>query len=161
MTALEYVGIAEYKLLNRPGILACSALGSCVGVCLCDGEKKLIGLLHALLPTARGDRAINNPLKYADTGIARLVDAMVNMGASKDRLRAKIVGGACLYQYEQFCLASEIGSQNVISARDTLNRLGIRIIAEHVGGEYGRSIHLNQSDFSVKVTVLSKGVIII
>lgn len=159
MTQIIYVGIAEYKVITGTGILACSALGSCVAVCLWDYETRVTGLVHALLPTSRESIVRSSPAKFVDQGINLLVKEMESCGASIDRIMAKIVGGACLYRYEQSCAASETGAHNIATAKEALKNLGIPIIAQHVGGEYGRSIKVYPEDFAVYINVLSKGVL--
>ena len=161
MNPLVYVGIAEYKILDRPGLLACSALGSCVGVCLWDPDTKLAGLLHILLPTVKSSNLKDNPAKFADRGIEQLVLEMERRGATRRRLRAKLVGGACLYHYEGNCAATEIGDRNVAASRAALRSLGIPVLAEHVGGKFGRSIRFDRDNFEIRVTVLTHGVSVI
>ncbi len=158
MTDVCYVGIADGKMLSVSGVLACSALGSCVCVCLWDRQTRLTGMLHALLPCARDAVQTGNPFKFADAGTEALVRAMEAHGASRERLCAKLAGGACLYRYERSCAASEIGARNVAAARAALHALCIPILAEHVGGGSGRSVRLNCEDFSLRVHVLSQGV---
>lgn len=161
MKDLTYVGIAEYKIISREGILACSALGSCVGICLWDRKTKLAGLLHVLLPSIRENIAKTSHAKFADSGIEELVRKMEDRGAERKDLRAKLVGGACLYHYERFTAAAEIGDRNIEASRKTLKLLQIPIVGEHVGGEYGRSIKFNAQDFTIKIKILSQGETII
>lgn len=161
MKPITYVGIADYRIIAEAGELACSALGSCVAVCLWDYETRIAGLLHALLPSPSEALDKSNPAKFVDSGTVLLAEEMEKKGASRDRLMAKLVGGACLYQYERACAASEMGGRNTIAAREALKKLGIPIIAEHVGGEYGRSIRLNAENFEISVNVLAQGRIVI
>lgn len=161
MSAITYVGIAEYRVARGEDILACSALGSCVGVCLWDCETRLAGLAHVLLPSTKEANDKSNPVKFADLGTEKLVAVMEAQGAVRRRIRAKLVGGACLYRYEHACAASEIGTRNIEAVRLTLKRLGIHILAEHVGGDFGRSMRLSPETFEVRVHVLSRGTFII
>lgn len=161
MSDITYVGIAEYKLKQGKGELACSALGSCVGVCVRDSETGLTGLLHILLPKADEFSAGSNPKKFADTGVEALVKDMARRGNGVKSLAAKLVGGACLYYNEKPGAALDISRRNVDVARQTLERLGIPILAEHVGGRYARSIRLDPKSFEVRVTILSRGTAVI
>ena len=66
-------------------------LGSCVAVCLFDPVARIGGLNHFLLPRAPGK---NNSLRFGNVAVPRLIEAMVECGAVKRRLQAKVIGGA-------------------------------------------------------------------
>lgn len=161
MSGVTYVGIAEHKILDKPGVLACSALGSCVAVCVRDRDTRLAGLLHALLPTSLDSASRSNPSKFADSGVALLVRELECRGARRESMTAKLIGGACLYYFEKPSATARIGELNVESARETLKTLGIPVVAEHVGGGFGRSVHFDRDTFAVSVNVLSQGVTVI
>lgn len=161
MSDITYIGIGEYGLKCGSGLLACSALGSCVGVCLWDHQTRIAGLIHILLPAGKGALAEKSPAKYADSGIELLVKKMERRGANPKRLTAKLVGGACLYANEKPVSSLDIGERNIEAARATLSRLRIPILAEHVGGVLGRSLRLDAESFQVQVTELSGGTSII
>lgn len=44
------VGIADMGIAKSPDILR-TVLGSCVGICLYDPQKKIAGLSHIMLPS--------------------------------------------------------------------------------------------------------------
>ncbi len=71
-------------------------MGSCIGVLIYDPEVKVGGLLHYMLPDATIDKqkAVDKPFMFATTGVPRLFKEAYNMGASKNRLLVKVVGGA-------------------------------------------------------------------
>ncbi|HLL89853.1 MAG TPA: chemotaxis protein CheD, partial [Tepidisphaeraceae bacterium] len=64
------------------------SLGSCIGVSAYDPAAQVAGMLHYQLPTSTMDanRAKQNPLMFADTGMACLLAAMERAGAKKNRL---------------------------------------------------------------------------
>ncbi len=55
-------------------------------------------MLHFQLPDSRIDppKAQANPFVFADTGLPRLVNKWVSMGANIKRMRVKIAGGATM-----------------------------------------------------------------
>lgn len=132
------VGIAEGKIICSPGILVAYALGSCVGVCLYDSRAKLAGMVHILLPSQ--DCAIHreNKYKFADTGIALLVDEMEKRGAKRSRITAKLAGGAELFPTIEKDM--NIGSRNVSAAKEWLKKQRIPVMAEDTGNSYGRTV---------------------
>lgn len=141
------VGIAEGKVIKAPGELVTYALGSCVGICLYDREKKIAGMVHILLPYKKDAVSQSNPYKFADTGIVMLIQVMERYGASAKRLIAKIAGGAEMFQrtetFQKGTDDTQIGQRNVEAARKVLNELRIPIIAEDTGDRLGRTISLS------------------
>jgi chemotaxis protein CheD len=139
---IETVGIAQYKVAFSPRILSVIGLGSCVGVCLYDPIAKIGGLSHIMLPDSSISKSKEfKPGKFADTAIAVTLDEMIELGALKSRISAKIVGGATMFRNNGVTdPIFEIGIRNVEAAKKTLKNEGIKIVAEDIGGDYGRSI---------------------
>lgn len=139
--AVVTVGIADLNVVKEPDVLATYALGSCVGICLYDAEKKIAGLAHIMLPLSReaaGNNGIDNRRRYADTGITELIQSMSLMGASPARLTAKIAGGAQMFSTTSSVF--NIGERNVAAVKKILAAYKIRIIAEEIGENYGRTV---------------------
>lgn len=133
------VGIADLNVALPPDQLATYALGSCVGICLYDPDRKIAGLAHIMLPWSKeANNSSPNPYRYADTGITALLQKMCSRGASTLRLKAKIAGGA-----QMFATSSEvfnIGDRNVQAVKTVLNSYKIPIIAEQTGSNFGRTV---------------------
>ncbi|HEY4716696.1 MAG TPA: chemotaxis protein CheD [bacterium] len=127
--------IAELKVVNLPDIILCLGLGSCLAVCLYDTVRKSAGVVHALLPSSNG--MSSEPGKFVDRAINRLLEDMRNSGSRASDVVTKLVGGANIFH---FVNSPTIGERNIESAKRLLTRLGIPIVAEDVGGNYGRSI---------------------
>ena len=88
------VGIGEGKTAVNQQILISYALGSCVGVCMYDRDKKIAGMAHIVLPGKESAVSRENPYKFADEGVKELIREMERAGASRKRITAKIAGGA-------------------------------------------------------------------
>ncbi|HKB79793.1 MAG TPA: chemotaxis protein CheD [Thermoanaerobaculia bacterium] len=118
-------------------ILVSTILGSCVAVCLWDPETGVGGINHFLLPL--------NPLRggadarYGNTAMPRLLEGMLERGASARRLMAKVVGGASVITGLSVSRRS-IGEQNVIVAREFLRTLDIPVAGDQTGGRRGRKL---------------------
>lgn len=137
------VGMADLNVVKSPGILFTLGLGSCVGIALYDEHVKVAGLSHIMLPSSKMIKNNQNKAKFADTAILILIEKMLAMGAKKDRLKAKIAGGAQMFS----TTASgnnllKIGERNVISTLEVLDSLNIPVIGQDTGGNYGRSVEL-------------------
>lgn len=120
-------------------------LGSCVAVALHDPSSKVGGLNHYLLPEGLPDEREN--ARYATSAIPMLVEECVKLGANRNRLQAKIYGGANVISVSQ--LGDGIGKRNIEFAEQILRTLGIPIIEKNVAGESARTIKLNTATFDV------------
>lgn len=136
------VGMADMKICRTPDKLTTLGLGSCVGVVIYDPITKISGMVHVMLPDSTKIRNNSNIAKFADTGIVALVDDMVKNGAARERLVAKIAGGAKMFATNA-CKGSDImnvGIRNVEATKEILSQLKINILAEDTGLNYGRTI---------------------
>ncbi|NLJ57634.1 MAG: chemotaxis protein CheD [Tissierellia bacterium] len=147
------VGISDMKIVRVPDLLISYALGSCVGVCIIDKSAQVAGMAHILLSyNKNGDK---NIFKYADTGITEMVRQMEGLGALKSRMTAKIAGGAKMFEIKGSSSLGHIGERNVAATKETLADLKIRITAQDVGKNYGRTITFDSS--TGKLTIKSFG----
>jgi chemotaxis protein CheD len=143
------VGIGEVKVEQGQTILAAYGVGSCVVIILYCVEKQIGGLAHCLLPQGNG-----TDLKYPKNAIAEMLKQMEARGALREKLTAKIVGGATMF--EGFARQA-IGKRNVKEAQDELNGHNIPVIAEDVFGNWGRSIRFNLETGEVRVKSFTHG----
>ena len=67
---------------------------------------------------------------------------MVRAGASRTRLVAKIAGGAKMFEVTGTAIGS-IGEKNAAASKKKLRELGIRLLAEDTGLNYGRTVELH------------------
>ena len=133
------VGIADMKILQMDGELITYALGSCIGICLYDPKLKLAALIHIMLPINR-EAGRKNTMKYADTGIRETLKMLEAKGARRDRMIAKIAGGAKMFEVAGNSTLGNIGQRNIESVRLNLRKEGIRILSENVGGSVARTL---------------------
>ncbi|MDR0874712.1 MAG: chemotaxis protein CheD [Clostridiales Family XIII bacterium] len=152
------VGISDYKTSKSPDTLVTYALGSCVGIFLYDPASRIGGLSHIMLPSSslRTNDAADNRMKYADTAISDMLASMESLGAGRDFIHAKIAGGANMFGKMDGSFIDTIGDRNVDAVRQELARLGIPLIAEDVGANYGRTVHFNLKDGSVEIQSIGK-----
>lgn len=139
------VGVGEYKIIRSPGKLTCIGLGSCVGIAIYDMRAGLGGLAHAMLPRYEEGRDKVNASKYADSAIMIMVDELLELGAQRCHLRAKMAGGAQMFSF----ISSDtlnIGLRNSESARATLRGENIPLLAEDCGGTKGRTVTFGPGD---------------
>ena len=152
------VGIADCKIAEAPDILR-TVLGSCVGICIYDSQKKIGGLSHIMLPDKKRDSA--SYLKYANTAIPFMLEEMEKLGSKKENMVAKIVGGATMFKLNGTSIMSEIGRNNITRVREILGEIRVNIVAEDVGGDYGRTVDFYTDSGEVKIRSMEHEEIII
>lgn len=140
------VGMAELKVAKAPYVLSTIGLGSCVGIALYDPTTKIAGLAHIMLPESTAIQANLNPAKFADTAIAKLINDMLRMGAKPTALRAKIAGGAQMFNFDSTNDNLRVGDRNVEATRRVLNAHRIPLIAEETGSTFGRTVEIHAED---------------
>ena len=133
---------------RAPEQIVCLGLGSCVAIILYDPVARIGGVAHVLLP--KSPIKCDGEEKYADTGTRKLVKEMLSHGAKKERLVAKLVGGAQMFPNLNLSIAN-IGRENSMIIRNILRELMIRIVAEDLGGNRGRSAYFDTSDGHITV----------
>ena len=130
---LVHVVQGDYAIADRDGIVMTAVLGSCVAACLRDPLAEVGGMNHFLLPET-GLHASTGVL-YGAQAMELLINALMKHGARKDRLEAKLFGGA-----RMIAGLSDIGRSNGEFARRFLRDEGIPCVAESLGGIRARRI---------------------
>lgn len=147
------VGMADLNICNPPDNLTTIGLGSCIGIALYDPSTKISGLAHIMLPDSTQIRNNTNIAKFADTGIQKLYDDMIAAGADKRKIVAKIAGGAKMFELSGGSNSViNIGESNAAASRAKLKELGICLVAEDTGLNFGRTVELysETGDFLIK-----------
>lgn len=139
------VRMGEIAVASGDELLAAVGLGSCIGVALFDREARIAGLAHVLLPEPSSGRA-GGPGRFASTAVPALLQEMEAAGAVRQRIVAKITGGASMFRGLSPNGVGAVGERNADAVRQALQRLGVPLVAEDVGGNWGRTIHVLPGD---------------
>lgn len=140
------VGLGEARALKAaPGLaddaaLVIFGLGSCVAVCLWDGEAAVAGMAHVVLPGADPNGGPNP--RFARSALPALMLLMQAEGATGDprRLVARLAGGALVLSVGAVAGAARIGHANAAAILDVLAEADIDVAACDLGGSFGRSV---------------------
>ncbi|HEY0777161.1 MAG TPA: chemotaxis protein CheD [Gemmatirosa sp.] len=153
---LLVVGIGDVRVTDVPEArLVTYALGSCLGVAIHDPVARVGGLLHVMLPDSAIDpvKAAQAPALFVDTGVPLLFRESYRLGARKERLVVRVVGGshaAAREADDRF----QIGRRNVSALRRILARNGVPVTAEDVGGcQRSRTVTLDVATGALTVRV--------
>jgi len=138
---------------NAPSVVT-TILGSCVAVCLYDPILKIGGINHYMLPLWNGE-GLASP-KYGNIAIEKLVEKMYQQGSKKTNLVAKVFGGGEVIDttIKQF----NIGERNIKIAKEMLEMYNIPIVAQSVGGKFGRKIQYTTNTGEVKHKFIERNV---
>jgi len=150
------VGMADIQTIKGPGLFTCLGLGSCIGFCALDPVANVAGMVHVMLPERFPDKPVDNPGKFADTGIIALVQALEKLGANRSRLVCAMAGGAQVFKFGANVASKlDIGARNGIAVEEQVKKLGLRVIARDIGGNAGRTMTLDAATGEVKVRTVS------
>ena len=146
------VGMADLKIAKFPDALTTLGLGSCIGIALYDPTSKVGGLVHIMLPDSKSIKNNSNIAKFADTGIVELVSQMIRAGAHRNKIVAKIAGGAKMFATTGLSDIRNIGERNAQASILMLNELKIPLLARETGENYGRTVELycDSGEFIIK-----------
>ncbi|PIH02993.1 chemotaxis protein CheD [Clostridium combesii] len=151
------VGIADLNVGKNPDKIITVGLGSCIGIVLYDGIKCIGGLSHIMLPDSTQFSKVTNPMKFADLAIPILVEKMEKLGARKNGLKAKICGGASMFNFSDKSMVMDIGNRNGKAVKEKLKELSIPLLAEDIGGNKGRTMIFDTSTGKVYIKTVGLG----
>ncbi|MDJ0820459.1 MAG: chemotaxis protein CheD [Paracoccaceae bacterium] len=123
----------EFKVSAEPDVVLSTLLGSCVAVCLSDIESGIGGMNHFLLPEREGQAGESE--RYGAYSMELLINDMIKRGARKDRMQAKLFGGASM-----IAALNDIGASNAVFAKSFLANERIPCVAESLGGNAARRL---------------------
>lgn len=128
----------EYCVSKDKGeiVIAKDLCGSLV-VTMHDPSIGAGALAYILLPQAPPGQ--EEGFQFAATAIPRLLKLLMEQGASKDRIAAKLVGGSCVMGSGIF----SIGKRNVAWAKETLREIGLAVAGEDTGGSHKRNVRFD------------------
>jgi chemotaxis protein CheD len=142
----------EHKVTAEPGVVISTLLGSCVAVCLQDPVARVGGMNHFLLGEPGEDRAMrpDERQRYGIHAMELLINAMMAHGASRQRLRAHLYGGANIIPG-----LGGIGSSNAAFARQFMATEGIAIGRCELEGTLARKVEFMPYEGRVRSTLVN------
>ena len=138
----------EVAVPQDPAILV-TILGPCVSVCLFDPRSGVGGMSHFLLPVPPNDGQPN--ARYGQWSQEELIRRVIAVGARRERLVAKVFGGAHITKFKTPKNAKSLGRQNWETALRLLEADGIPVLAKDVGKTFARKVIFKTDDVSAWV----------
>jgi chemotaxis protein CheD len=156
MTTLR-VKVADFAVgKNGDTVIATVGLGSCVAIALYDVTTRVGALAHVLLPSESMARDKSNHAKFPGAAVPLLLAQMKGLGSTSG-IKARLVGGASMFATLLTNGGVNIGERNVAASRAALAAAGVPLLAEDVGGDYGRSVYFHLVDGRIEVHSLKAG----
>jgi chemotaxis protein CheD len=152
------VRVADLRIGVADDVLVTVGLGSCVAILLHDPTARVGGLAHTLLPSPALARADGNPAKFPQSAVPRLLQLMEADGARVERITARLAGGASMFAALAPPGTVQMGERNLLAARQALQAHGVPVVAEAVGGDFGRTVRLRVGDGRVEVSTVAHGI---
>jgi chemotaxis protein CheD len=151
------VRVAESALAREGEVLFTIGLGSCVAIVLHDPVARIGAMAHVLLPVPRHPKQEIIPPKFASTAVPHLLEMMMDAGADRARITARLVGGAAMFRALITESLLQTGERNLVAAREALALAEVEITGEEVGKEHGRSVHFHAGDGRIVVNSILHG----
>lgn len=142
----------EHRVVAEPDVIISTLLGSCVAVCLQDPVARVGGMNHFLLSEPGNDSVLGKgeEQRYGVHAMELLINAMMQHGAARARLRAHLYGGANI-----IAGLGAIGSGNASFARQFMETEGIAIGRCELGGTRARKVEFMPYEGRVRSTTVT------
>ncbi len=141
----------EQYVTDEPEAMVSTLLGSCVAACLRDPVRRVGGMNHFLLP-GRTDGGGVDRLGFAVHAMELLVNALLTAGAHRERLEAKLFGGAHV-----MAGLADVGRQNSDFALSFLAAEGIRHQGGSLGGASARRVQFWPASGRARQLIAAQG----
>ncbi len=113
-------------------------LGSCVAVTFWHPQQRLGGMCHIMMPSRRQrPQGVALDGRYADEALAMLYQEMRARGTLPQQYVVKLFGGSTMFPGK---MSHPISVENLRSVHEELQKNGMKIAVEEVGGESSRQI---------------------
>ena len=122
---------------NDETVLCAAVLGSCVAVCAHDPVLKIGGMNHILLP-GKSDAGDPRVGMFGTNLMELLLNDLIKMGASKNRMEFKIFGGARLLNS-----SADAGTNNAKFIMEFAENEALNVISSSLGGDKGRRVEFH------------------
>lgn len=137
------VGIGGYAVSNNSGdIVKTFALSTCVGLVYYSMRKRILGLAHIQLPSAKAMRADDKPSRFADIAPEFMMKEMMKLGCTRGELLISLYGGI---DGRGATDCFKIGEKNISTVKAALKAIGLVYSDVDTGGQDSRTLvcHVN------------------
>ena len=143
----------EYHVASESGFVIATLLGSCVAACLRDPVARVGGMNHFLLGEPGTDAPVGpaDMQRYGVHAMELLINALMQRGAQRSRLRGHLYGGANIVAG-----LGGIGSSNAAFARNFMQTEGLAVDRCELGGVRARKVEFMPFEGRVRSTLVAE-----
>lgn len=129
----------EYFVTNGDKMIV-TVLGSCVAVCLRDKAIGIGGMNHFLLPNDGNNETglLTESARYGVYAMELLINHLLKMGASRNRMEAKVFGGGNVLRGLKL---NNVGQRNATFVLEYLHNESIPVVAKDLLDEFPRKVY--------------------
>jgi chemotaxis protein CheD len=146
----------EYYVTERAEVI-CTVLGSCVSACIRDRVRGLGGMNHFMLPIDQSQGAgawsqgVSAATRYGNIAMEMLINDLLKLGARRQHLEVKLVGGGRV-----LAATTDVGANNIDFVRQYVLTEGFEVSGEDLGGSFPRKVYYFPEAGKVRVKKLMK-----
>jgi putative nucleotidyltransferase with HDIG domain len=138
-----HVGSGSFEVGKTQPLRLQAFLGTCVGVAVFDDTAGVGGLSHLLLPEPVSSQSVDQPEKYATTGMPLFLRALSDLGATRQNMQAVVAGGALVGPVTPQDMNLDIGGRTTEKVLAALEAEGIDVVRSETGGFFTCCIELD------------------
>jgi len=141
-TAIASAGLGELAVVKHSEMLLMArGLGSCIGIAVYEPHNRIAALAHVMLPgPAPAGPPADQPARFADQAIVSIIAAVERLGGRPRDCIIKLAGGAQVIRLASKDDKLQVGKRNIAAVQEALERHGLRIAGQNVGGTVGRTL---------------------
>jgi len=124
-------------VLTEEMIMVTTVLGSCISVTMFHPPSGIAAICHAMLPRGAGSTSF----KYVDTAVHHMAAYFSRRKIRREKIQVKLFGGADMFNSGRPTVRNlTVGWQNIATANQCLQALGLSPSSTDVGGKQGRKL---------------------
>jgi chemotaxis protein CheD len=126
-----------------------------VSACIRDAKARVGGMNHFMLPLSGAPSDAEDSWKngdaarYGNVAMEMLINELQKLGAKRERLEVKLVGGGHVLRG-----GAAIGERNIEFVREFVRVERLKVLAEDLGGSHPRRVYYTPVDGKVRVKAL-------
>ncbi len=129
----------EYYVTIQDELIA-TMLGSCVSACIRDRKTGVGGMNHFMLPSMNKSSIDSGACRrklsrYGSAAMEHMINDILLHGGRRENLEIKLFGGG-----QVLAPVTDIGARNIEFVHDYLQKQGLTVTSENLGGTFPRKI---------------------
>ncbi len=151
MLKTYHVASGSFEVGNTQPRRLQAFLGTCVGVAAFDAAAGVGGIIHLLLPEPAGRWSVDQPEKYAATGVPLFLRQLLKLGATRESMQVIVAGGALVGPLTPQDMSLDIGGRTAEKAYIALHTEGIAVKRAETGGFFTCCLELDMQRWTCEI----------